>query len=299
MPIEYLMLTTRDTDTDILYPMLDQSPPNNATKYADLIRAQLHKTRDERVPLEWLTDIIERFFREIERVYDLPNGKWLAFQLWLDVKCDFLTSLPLTCSHQLRNAIMERQKELDENLHDMLTDRRARHKPGDPLVDMSENSRRLRRQAAKRPCQPDPFKVSCQHNLLIRALDLLQRNACVDVCINVLRAVRHRLPAELVEIVYECTLAAEEIPSDPRILVEVSGPFGPEPETLCRLPCDHETVPGVVPFQSGPDFQIGPDSAWVLPDPKWKETEDSRRLVGILATKSKRGPRLRFCRIED
>jgi hypothetical protein len=60
---------------------------------------------------------------------------------------------------------------------------------------------------------------ACRHNLLVPTLDLPQRHAYYEIFALVRQVVDNRLPAELVDMVFEQTLIAETIPKDPRVVV--------------------------------------------------------------------------------
>jgi hypothetical protein len=61
-------------------------------------------------------------------------------------------------------------------------------------------------------------QAGCVQANTLRALDMLQRHAYMEVKLSVYRAVGMKFPKKLAELVFMYTLAAEGIPQDPRIM---------------------------------------------------------------------------------
>ncbi|KAF2655534.1 hypothetical protein K491DRAFT_778714 [Lophiostoma macrostomum CBS 122681] len=270
-------LLAPDIDNNTIYPMLEYSPPTDATKYASFIRRHMYATiklwSNHREHTFRLQTFLTRLFREIKRIYNLPGGTRQALQLGLDT-LRAIVPFPVS-DYRLGQGMALNYQKLEENIRDMLTDPRVRHKAGNFTIDMAENCRKLWKCALHDGLEDlDTRDNHCRYYLLLTTIDLLQRNAWVDIRINVLRAVGRRLPAELMELVFQNTLAAEQIPMDPRILVDVESTLerGKERMTACRLPCHHDQPPTK-------HNKVGPYRTWAVLGSEWVETEDSRRLA--------------------
>lgn len=80
---------------------------------------------------------------------------------------------------------------------------------------------------------------ACSYNIRLETLDLLQRHAYFEIRANVRFALGHRLPAELVQLVFEHTMEVVGIGYDPRIIVHAMIGLG-SPCRKCILYCKHE-----------------------------------------------------------
>ncbi|KAF2116820.1 hypothetical protein BDV96DRAFT_35464 [Lophiotrema nucula] len=89
-------------------------------------------------------------------------------------------------------------------------------------IDFAADSRRVRARWQGKYCtaQARDQDIECYSTRLLPLLHHLQHAAFPQVRVNVLRAVGRRLPAEMTEMIISYTLAAEEQPLDPRILIK-------------------------------------------------------------------------------
>ena len=130
-------------------------------------------------------------------------------------------------------------------------------------------TRRLKTRMSKPKCttQPRLFGApSCLHDILVRDLDTLQRHAYFEIRGHVRLAVGHRLPSELVSLVFEYTMLAENVPLDPRVLVEALDPKHKHRTYLkSKSACTH---PARVAVLAGEGGCIVP--GWVVGE-EWKE----------------------------
>lgn len=98
-----------------------------------------------------------------------------------------------------------------------------------------------------------------RHNVLVPTLDLLQRRAYYEIMTFVRYAINERLPAEVTDFIFEQTLAAEDMPEEPRVLVKtchIQDEDRVEHEraftSKCLFPCPHVCRCGETTFD---DYQ--------------------------------------------
>jgi hypothetical protein len=229
--------------------MLERSPPaDDPTDYGAYIRKSMYLLKWPRKDLvRWqrrqlnpkFEDFLERVYDEIGRIKCMPGGEWIAFGLYFDLKCDILPS-PRGIEES-SSWLFQEHEHIDRILREIDCSQVQSVRQTHPY-DMVKAHRRLRERMANQPC-PDPENMQhncCMHNLLLPALDFFQRRAYPQIYPRVLGAVGRRLPPEMVEHVFKCTLAAEGITVDPRILVPINQGGSSYGQKKCVFPCRHE-----------------------------------------------------------
>jgi hypothetical protein len=82
------------------------------------------------------------------------------------------------------------------------------------------------------------YYKGCTDVNLIRPLDMLQPYTHTEIKVNIYRAVGRKLPRELTDMVFQCPLAAEEIPQDPWLF---------KGQAEVHIPCDGSWVNSAPP----------------------------------------------------
>ncbi|KAF2257079.1 hypothetical protein BU26DRAFT_599650 [Trematosphaeria pertusa] len=196
---------------EILRGLQEQSTPRELS-YANYIRKHMYKieeiSKHEGFDPDWFMKLLEE---EITRVYVMPNGGiQAALELYLDVKIDILQSPGETIS-----CMTQYHEQITQKICDIL---QILIYQGRPFLNLARTCRRLRKRMDRNECGGDGSD-KCVYNLLLPTLDMLQRYSYTEIQENVHNAIGHRLPAELTHLVFEYTMASEEVPLDPRIFV--------------------------------------------------------------------------------
>ena len=231
--------------------MFHQSPPDDHRVYGSYIRV-LMTSRYMLQPDEWkFREWVEHIYNESIHVATMRNGSCTALELLVDLRLKTL-QLGATTYHFPSCLGVE-----EAGITNFLEKRgNGGHSQ---FLNLATLCRRVRELMQARPCSfPDPGRYSndCIYNVLVPDLDALQRSAYFEIRSNVQLALGTRLPAELAHMVFEHTLEAEGIASDPRIVVFAIR--GKELHRKCRFPCEHDRrrVETPVPY-FGPTLSVG------------------------------------------
>jgi hypothetical protein len=187
--------------------------------------------------------LFPRVLREISRLGTMIGGEVEAIRLFLHLKLNYLHC---NLDHGNTTYIFVRpddhvdmHRKLDEVLREVLQSisrhplhiyvRNRRLDP--PWINAARHCREIRQHPEKPghiACEHDRasnsfFLSGCFQKNVAFALDMLQRHAYTEIKVNVYRAVGKRLPKELTDHVFACALQAEQIPMDPRMIMEGKG----------------------------------------------------------------------------
>jgi hypothetical protein len=235
--------------------MFSTNEPNQPGEYGNYISQMIKETTDScLVPYDLATqasrlqDLVHRVRKECVRISNMRDGQRAALTVLLDLK---MTVLPIGGEQHSVGTYVRGQAETDQALGIIL--QRAETIAQTEFLDLTRACRRLR------SCMfgnyyptgicpiVHPNNNACQHNLLLPALDLLQRHAYYEILAIVRLAVDNRLPPELTDSIFQQTLTIEGIPEDPRVLVRA---YHIEDEDIgeqdrrftykCLYPCPHE-----------------------------------------------------------
>lgn len=268
---------SHDVSNDLLKQMLSKSPPDDPNAYGSYIKDMMASMSLRLLDSSFQSSVL-RFRDEIMRVAAMLNGNHIALELLIDLQLRILRSghdsFPDVTQTRLNSQIYE---SIDEVLEQAAL--------GDAeFANVANACRRVRECMQARPCGYDSQvprnhrNNACYYNILVLTLDTLQRHAYFEVRSNIRLALRSRLPAELVQLIFEHTMEAEGIGSDPRIIVDIAD--GPDPITRkCRFPCEHDQrqlsrvnglgygfyyVSGAMHKETLPNFPHSVDSYWEL-----------------------------------
>lgn len=238
-------------------------------RLAKYLRTQLNTLRQQRNENAWHTNMeLISMLEHIDRLAEMPGTKRVCFDLWMDIK---LHVLQREWAPDMTSSNGATHYQIDQHFRDIM-------KTGDqwssrsrvPFLDSAQRCREIRaRMRCSYVLNPIPTfqgSLQCSHKVLLSTLDIVQRNAYVEIRIEVLRAVRGRLPTELAEIVFEFTMATEAIPLDPRIVVRTKYRESNERRLKCRIPCEYMCVLDQrVEWESGQKWQVtGHSNPWII-----------------------------------
>ena len=195
-----------------------------------------------------LDPFLDRLLKEVSRIRDMPHGQEKAFHLYLTIKLRLLQDPDWKYAHPTYKQHFQINTLVDELLRSRFLKNQCT-----PFLNLAQSCRAVRDRMSKNECEihlqiwitdaEESPNYSCIYNLFMPFLDILQCHAYFEVRSNVRLAVFRYLPTELIHLVFEYTMAAEEMPLDPRILVSAQNSHGKYPGKTprkCRLPCVHE-----------------------------------------------------------
>ena len=204
--------------------LLAKSEPKDPIAYGHYVRDKMREmprlidskphddlTRDSRFEA-----VIDRLLPEIVRVSNMPGGPRTALSLFVELKIDIL---PSDRERYPSEFCIRKHGEIDGYMSSIL--RKADACSNKTFLNLVATSLQLKtRMSSIRCCLNNESHHkstdnACQFNVLIPALDLLQRHAYFEVKSLVRLAVRNRLPNELTQLIFEETLLREHMTNDP------------------------------------------------------------------------------------
>jgi hypothetical protein len=221
-----------------------ETQPTEPGDYANYIRRSMRIFDDHRLTM---CDCIDqdRFFElleeERERIWQMENSLKASFDLVMDIKLNLLQGAEQTrvVDPQLRMW----HEMLEVWLSGVMPLNYSWTKPTAlEYVDAANACQDVRERMNRHRCEAYPESDEmCLYNLLLPTLDTLQRRAYEEIRLNVDASTAGRLPAGLSFLVFEFTMAAEEMPMDPRIFVNAihRNMEGIEGARKTRLVCPH------------------------------------------------------------
>jgi hypothetical protein len=237
------LLTIVGFQEEMLQQMFEIHSPKEPLAYGSHIQYTLDDMFKEKGWIDTSRDkkfykvFFKRVFQEIERLKKMPNGRRITFNILMDLALEKLPKDSAIGSSKLR---AKKQATILDSLEGLLPYRAE-------YWDLAAASRRVKSCMVPTPCnlpkasepQWENDHNACLHNQLLGTLDILQRNAYFETRDKVWDAVEDRLPAEIIAKVFEQVLEAEEIPLDPRIIVDLKGEAGGQYRKN-RFLCDHD-----------------------------------------------------------
>ncbi|KAF2258582.1 hypothetical protein CC78DRAFT_621679 [Lojkania enalia] len=208
----------------------------------------------------------QSLYSDIQCLYDLPGGGYLALHLALKLKLDILQGERQTT---IWGSIVDEHYIVHEIICGML--RRGANFPRLRIETLLEECQRVRERMSRHECkamQTERGKLfmdkrnACIHNALLPTLDILQRHAYTELQLNVLRVAGRRLPKEITYQILDYLLPSN-LPSDPRLIVNARKQNGDTIQTKCLFPCRHDTERGVRSDRAGINFAYVIGEEWI------------------------------------
>jgi hypothetical protein len=148
-------------------------------------------------------EVWTRTCEEIERVSRMPDGRLHAFHLYLELKLDYVQKPNETVLNFTQIRFHEHVTKAIERL--------LESDLGDQFVGYERYCRALKARMKMLLClRRSCMQSTCVHDALVPNLDILQRYANFETRGIVRLAIGHRLRAELMELIFEYTIVAEE-----------------------------------------------------------------------------------------
>ncbi|KAH7116802.1 hypothetical protein B0J11DRAFT_537594 [Dendryphion nanum] len=238
--------------------MFEQTGPKDTERFAQYLRTQMEALQPQTFEQSQIQENnIKRMLEQIDRLNELPNAGWLCFDLWMDMKIQYLQP-PQAVSILRQNK--DQHDEIDEHFRDLLNPGMASFPARNiPYLNCAQRCREIRKamNCAARGRGHLFRKDICLHDIMLPTLDIIQRNAYLEILIQVQRATRAKLPAELIDMVFEFTLAAEGVPLDPRIILLAQHRDTNKSRTKCRFPCKRRNLHAIRNgYVQGPEWNI-------------------------------------------
>ncbi|KAF2005236.1 hypothetical protein P154DRAFT_560154 [Amniculicola lignicola CBS 123094] len=247
--------------------LMEGNPPTNASTYAQYIQAQLRDIDLLRKHESFGWDKVHfSAVAEALRIMKMPDGPIPAFQVLLDY-----TMLVLHETHT-RNSLSRLLRTqfglIDTAFEDILSNIPDVSSEGGPFLHLAHAIRRIRNRMLTNNCTTFSTYNICVHNLLLSILNIMQERAWKQVRRATYLAVGQFLPAELVELVFEHALTAEELPQDPRLIVQAKNLTTGDTRLKLLWPCGHDM--NIEWGREGRGHYIGLNSVCVS-GPEWVE----------------------------
>ncbi|KAJ4368976.1 hypothetical protein N0V83_006058 [Neocucurbitaria cava] len=208
--------------------------------------------------------LIDRLLKEISRVAEVH--KRTAMLLLINLQTVVIWAGPYPDLY-----ITKTQEVLVSKIHEAVSKLlEVAGKEKEPeFMDIANLCDIIRQNMEAEPCKTgteepeDEHEIvenACSYNIFLETLDLLQRHAYFEIRANVRFALGRRLPAELVQLVFEHTMEIVGIGYDPRIILDATVGTA-SPCQTCMLYCKHEIATKNVDFK--PEYEleyVGPES---------------------------------------